>query len=167
MRILKRLGVTVLVFVLLVVPETGRPSQLQEESKLTSFLNKKKPCYAWAFGVYGQRTTFDSVVCVFDGVHGEGTIDERHGCVVALFNVSTGSYESGLEPGLDNPMISGKCAAGTMKPLMEKLYSKSLIVTYAGGANLTRVVFGGPGANAHRAAVCSAVPSYGSKAGCK
>jgi len=139
-----------------------RPAQadLYKEERVAAFLSKTAPCYAWAFGVYriGNGTVSPSVFCVFDGVRGEGGIKEKRGCLVTFYNVETDRYLSSLYQGrVPLPMVEEKCSDGAVKKLLSEYYVAGESLASATGMwseELTKSVFGGPGADALHEAAC-------------
>jgi hypothetical protein len=92
-------------------------------SKVKSFLAKKGPCAFWVLPVHqwpNGEVALASVLCVWDGVSGRGTIKESSGCVLGFYSVRTDSYAPLLKEEYGpNVVVEGKkCSAAIAMQLL-------------------------------------------------
>jgi hypothetical protein len=92
---------------------------------------------------------------VFDGSVGAGGIDEKHGCFVSFYDEDTGMIQDSLYEGrVPLPMVQKPCSDESVKELLSKYVAKECFAMVSMGQSLKKTIFGGPGANALRAAAC-------------
>lgn len=114
--------------------------------QLRDYMNRAQPCYVWAVGVVGNSGfagfTTGEVFCIFDGVSGEGTIDERSGCMLAKYDVSTGYYDT--EP-LGVPVTAtSKCSPKVVATFFENKSVSTQVINVLGNTiGASRIQIGG------------------------
>lgn len=111
---------------------------------LQEFMDKKKPCYVWAVGVeeIGAGITTGTVFCIFDGVKDEGTVDERGGCMVGRFDVTTGDYDISLFDG--TLWTRAKCAPSIVRFFFEDEQAQNQVIQVLGSTvGMSKIRIGG------------------------
>src|SRR6266851_5028912 len=80
-----------LALLLLLYPVVAFAQEAPTQSTLGRYLAKVQPCYLWIAIIYGDASP-PAVLCIFDGVRAEGTINEARGCMLGLYSVETATY---------------------------------------------------------------------------
>lgn len=92
-----------------------------EREKMVSFLKgKNSPCYIAVGRTIDQTDKsknyfFPEVLCILDGKMNEGTVNEKSGCAIGLYNVATGFIKGASTNDLGRPymvMVDKDCSKG-------------------------------------------------------
>jgi hypothetical protein len=141
-----------------------------DPGELRGFLEKKRPCYAWVFGVFnnaltaGKDKAYDNgVFCVFDGVRNEGGLREAGGCMVAIFDAGDMTYE----PPKREVVAPGPCSRDALAILLDQnwLFGEAFVFPVGQMGEPARTEAGGSGGRDLVAAVCAKPWMVNSKEG--
>lgn len=122
-------------------------------SKVQAFLKKDGTCH-FAVGFYNAnaKTSQDpdlaeDVFCVMDTVVGQGTVNEKSGCGLMIFNVVTGgirkaTYNPMMPPAMVSPLIleGTKCKGDGFRKLLETNFESG----YGQGPKSKELLYNGP-----------------------